>query len=178
MIVRWKKLLNFVCFQAGWFACALGAAGGWPLLGAVVVGALLILQFPLVPAPRKQMFFVLTASLVGWLIDSGLACAGLFTFPDGGMFLGPCPVWMAALWANFATTLHLCLNWLRGRYWLASALGACGGPAAYYGGQRLGAVKLGGNAAVSLLVIAVEWALVTPALVYLSEVRGLDGLKT
>ena len=78
---------------------------------------------------------------------------------------------MAALWANFAGTLHLCLDWLRGRYWLASALGACGGPLAYYGGQRLGAIQLGSNTAISLLVIAVEWALVTPALVYLSEVR-------
>jgi hypothetical protein len=93
------------------------------------------------------------------------------------MLLGLCPLWMAALWANFAGTLHLCLDWLRGRYWLASVLGACGGPLAYYGGQRLGAMQLGSNASISLLVIAVEWALVTPALVYLSEVRGLDGLE-
>jgi hypothetical protein len=60
---------------------------------------------------------------------------------------------------------------------LASVLGACGGPLAYYGGQRLGAMQLGSNAAISALVIAVEWALVTPSLVGLSEVRGLDGLE-
>ena len=51
------------------------------------------------------------------------------------------------------------------------------GQLAYYGGQRLGAMQLGGNTAMSLLVIAVEWALVTPALVCLSEVGSLDGLK-
>jgi hypothetical protein len=72
----------------------------------------------------------------------------------------------------------LCLDWLRGRYWLASALGACGGPVAYYGGQRLGALQLLNNASLSLLIIAVEWAFVTPALVYLSEAGSLDGLKT
>jgi hypothetical protein len=85
---------------------------------------------------------------------------------------------MAALWANFAGTLHLSLDWLRGRYWLASALGACGGPVAYYGGQRLGTLLLGNNAGLSLLVIAVEWAVITPALAYLSEIESLDGLKT
>jgi hypothetical protein len=137
----------------------------------------MILQLPLVPARGKQARFVLVATLSGWLIDSGLTHGGVLSFPAGGMLLGLCPLWMAALWANFAGTLHLCLDWLRGRYWLASVLGACGGPLAYYGGQRLGAMQLGSNAAISLLMIAVEWALVTPALVYLSEVRGLDGLE-
>jgi hypothetical protein len=93
------------------------------------------------------------------------------------MLFGLCPSWMAALWANFAGTLHLCPDRVRGRYWLASILGTCGGPLPYYGGQCLGAMQLGSNAAMSLLVIAVEWALVKPALVYLPEVRGLDGLK-
>jgi len=176
-MVQWKKPLNFGCFQVGWFACALGATLGWPLMGPLVVGVLLILQLPLVPAPGKQTRFVSVAILAGWLIDSGLARAGVLSFPAGGMLFGLCPLWMAALWANFAGTLHLCLDWLRGRYWLASVLGACGGPLAYYGGQRLGAMQLGSNAAISLVVIAVEWALVTPALVYLSEVRGLDGLE-
>lgn len=176
-MVRWKKPLNFGCFQVGWFACALGPTHGWPLMGPLVVGVLLILQLPLVPAPGKQARFVVSATLLGWLIDNGLTHGGVLSFPAGGMLLGLCPLWMAALWANFAGTLHLCLDWLRGRYWLASVLGACGGPLAYYGGQRLGAMQLGSNAAISLLVIAVEWALVTPALVYLSEVRGLDGLE-
>jgi hypothetical protein len=176
-MVRWRTLLNFVCFQAGWFTCAFGAARGYTLLGPLVVVVLLILQLPLVPAPGKQARFVLVATLAGWLIDSGLTRNGVLSFPPGGMLMGLCPLWMAALWANFAGTLHLCLAWLRGRYWLASALGACGGPLAYYGGQRLGAIQLGGNAAISLLVIAVEWAFVTPALVYLSEARNLDGLK-
>ena len=177
-MARWKRLLNFVCFQVGWFTCALGAARGWLLLGPLVVGVLLILQLPLVPAPRKQARFVLAATLLGWLIDSGLARLGIFSFPSGGMLLGLCPVWMAALWANFASTLHLCLGWMRGRYWLTSALGACGGPLAYYGGQRLGAMQFGGNTALSLTLITVEWAIVTPGLVYLSRTRGLDGLQT
>ena len=105
MIGRWKKLLNFVCFQVGWFACALGAASGWPLLGPLVVGVLLVLQLPLVPAPGKQARFVLVAMLAGWLIDSGLDPRRCVFLSGRRHAPGLCPLWMAALWANFAGTL-------------------------------------------------------------------------
>lgn len=177
-MARWKRLLNFVGFEVGWFACALGAAGGQPLAGPLVVGLFFGLQLLLVPAPGRHARFVLVATLAGWLIDSGLGRGGVFSFPEGGFHPWLCPIWMAALWANFAGTLHLCLDWLRGRYALASVLGVVGGPLAYYGGHRLGALQLGGSLAVSLAVIAIEWAVATPALVYLSERPGLDGRRT
>ena len=34
-------VVNFVAFQVGWFACVLGAARGWPLLGPLVALAIL-----------------------------------------------------------------------------------------------------------------------------------------
>ena len=173
---QWKRILNFLCFQAGWFACAFGAAWGQPVVGPIVVGTLLILQLPLVPAPGRQVRFLLLGMALGWLFDSVLMNAGVLSFGRQGTIIGMCPVWMAALWANFAGTLHLCLSWLRGRYGLACALGLCGGPLTYYAGQRLGAIWLGDSLAFSLVVIAIEWALVTPALVYLSEIGPLDGL--
>lgn len=176
-MVRWKRVLNFVSFQVGWFSCALGAASGLPVLGPVVVGVLLCLQFLLVPAPGAYARFVIVATLLGWLVDSALYRVGVFSFPAGVFGLWGCPIWMAALWSNFAGTLHFCLDWLRGRYWLALVLGAIGGPLAYYGGQSLGAIELGGGITISLAVIAIEWSLVTPGLVYLSERHGLDGLR-
>ena len=81
-----KKLLNFTCFQIGWFACAVGATGGRPLLGPLVVGVLLTLQFTQVPSPGRQCRFVLTATLLGWLVDSGLATAGVFSLLVSGWF--------------------------------------------------------------------------------------------
>ena len=176
-MVRWKRLLNFVGFEVGWFACALGAAKGLPFAGPLVVGVFFCLQLLLVPVPGKHARFVLVATLLGWLIDSALYRAGVFSFSEGGFGHWICPIWMAVLWANFAGTLHFCLDWLRGRYWLASVLGAVGGPLAYHGGHRLGAMQLGDSITVSLAVIAVEWVLVTPGLVYLSQIPGLDGLR-
>jgi hypothetical protein len=177
-MAQWQRILNFFCFQAGWFACAFGAAWGQPLVGPMVVGTLLILQLPLVPAPGRQVRFIFLGMVVGWLLDSSLMNAGVLAFGQHGIVVWLCPVWMAALWANFAGTLHLCLGWLRGRYWLACSLGFCGGPLAYYAGQRLGAMRLGDNLAFSLVVIAIEWGFVTPALVRLSEVGPLDGLRS
>jgi len=176
-MVRWKRLLNFVGFEVGWFSCALGAAGGLPVVGPLVVAVLFCLQLLLVPVPGGHARFVIVATLLGWLIDSALYQAGVLSFSEGGVGPWLCPIWMAALWANFAGTLHFCLDWLRGRYWLASVLGAVGGPLAYYGGQRLGAIELGSSITVSLAIIALEWAIATPGLVYLSERHGLDGLR-
>ena len=175
---RRKRLLNFVSFEVGWFSCALGVAGGLPFVGPIVVGVLFCIQRLLVPAPGKYARFVLVATLIGWLIDSVLYRVGTFSFPEGGFGHWLCPIWIAALWANFAGTLHFCLDWLRGRYLLASTLGAVGGPLAYYGGYRLDAMKFGGNTTFSLAVIAIEWALAAPGLVYLSERHSLDGLRT
>jgi hypothetical protein len=175
-MAQWKRILNFFCFQAGWFACAFGSAWGQSVVGPFVVGTLLILQLPLVPAPRRQVRFIFVGAVMGWLLDSALMNAGVLSFGRHGIVLWMCPIWMAALWANLAGTLHLCLSWLRGRYSLACALGFCGGPLAYCAGQRLGAMRLGDDLATSLAVIAIEWGLVTPALVYLSEVGSLDGL--
>lgn len=175
-VAQWKRILNFFCFQAGWFACAFGAGWGHPFVGPMVVGTLLIFQLPLVPAPQRQVRFIFLGMAAGWFLDSALMNTGVLSFEQHGIVFWMCPVWMAALWANFAGTLHLCLSWLRGRYGLSCALGVCGGPLAYYAGQRLGAMRLGDNLAMSLAVIAIEWGLVTPALVHLSQVRSFDGL--
>jgi hypothetical protein len=51
------------------------------------------------------------------------------------------PVWIIAMWAGFATLLHVALRWLLPHRWLAALLGAVGGPLAYYAGMRLGAVN-------------------------------------
>ena len=76
---------------------------------------------------------------------------------------------MIGLWMNFAATLNVSMAWLRGRYLLAAAFGAIGGPLAYYGGAKLGATEalpsLNG-----MLVLAVGWGIMTPLLVWLARI--------
>lgn len=77
------------------------------------------------------------------------------------------PVWMIALWANFATTLNLSLAGLQSRPGLAALLGLVGGPLAYWGGAGLGAMTFVAPLP-ALITLALGWALLTPLLLALA----------
>lgn len=170
----WKRLLNLFAVDIGWTACAVGAAASMPWMGVVTVAALVAMQAPLVAQPRAQLRFIALVTLGGWLLDSGLAAIGVFFFPKNPGPWGLCPLWMAALWANFATAPHLVLHWLRARPRLAALLGFVGGPLAYGAGDRIGAMQLGEPVWMMLGVIAAEWAVVTPLMMGLAQLEYFD----
>lgn len=157
-----KAFLNFAAFQLGWLACVGGAAAGKPWLGPLAVLALVGGQWALQWRQRWMLWLFAAAMLLGYAADSLLATAGALSFPAQTMLGGPSPLWMAALWVNFAATLDASLGWLQGRPLLAAALGAAGGPLAYWGGEKFGAIQIAG--APGLAAVATEWALATPAL--------------
>lgn len=163
------KVANFVAFQIGWFACVLGAARGWPWLGPLYVLAFAVVQCALATrTPKRDAAMLLIAAIMGGVFDGALILLGFLDFPEAAR-VGPLtPVWMIALWCNLVLTLPASMAWLRERYWLSVVFGAVGGPLAYWAGARLGAVDLGDPTLLSLSVIAVEWALAMPALLYLA----------
>jgi len=67
------------------------------------------------------------------------------------------------MWGLFATILNVSLRWLRGRWLIAAIAGGLGGPLAYYGGHRLGALEFGDQSA-ALIALAIGWAVITPIL--------------
>ena len=77
------------------------------------------------------------------------------------------PYWIVSLWGLFATLLNVSLRWMRGRWVSAVFFGAVGGPGAYYGGLRLGALEFGKMPA-GLVALAIGWAVLTPLLLTLS----------
>jgi len=149
--------------QTSWFACVLGAAREALWAGPLCVAALTAVHLRLLSRkPRREALFIAAAAAFGFLLETGLAAAGaLRPVPD--YLPSPlAPLWMAALWANFATLLDHSLSWLRGRAALAATLGALGGPAAYAAGERLGAVTIGGT--YGILMLAAAWAVALPRL--------------
>jgi hypothetical protein len=76
------------------------------------------------------------------------------------------------MWMVFATTLNLSLRWLQGHRLAAIGLGAIGGPLAYWGGARLGAMEFVVPVAATA-ALAIGWAVLTPVLVRLA--RRYDG---
>lgn len=153
-----SNLANLITFQALWFACVLGAAHGQDLLGAVAVAASLPLHLWLVADRRGEMTVIAVAVAVGFAVDSSLVLIGAVEFPRGPVMLLTQPLWMAALWVNFAMTLRHCLRWVVSRPALAVTLGALGGPLAYGVGDHLGALSLAGSPMLSLMAIAPLWA--------------------
>jgi hypothetical protein len=71
------------------------------------------------------------------------------------------------MWLLFAMTLNHSLSWLKGRYVLSFVFGALGGPLAYVAGEKLGAVEITSD--LSLVILAISWAMITPLLMKYSE---------
>jgi hypothetical protein len=164
-----RKIVNVVTFQASWFVAVLGAAHGVPWLGVVVVPIALAVHLALSPDWRPELLLALSAALTGFAVDSGLIAAGLFTPIPYGFPHPFSSLWMVMLWVNLAMTLNVSMAWLRGRYLLASAFGAVGGPLAYYSGAKLGAMTAIPDFQ-ALLGIAIAWAVAMPALCGLAKV--------
>jgi len=165
-------LANVLLFQAGWFACVLGAARGLPWLGLVALTVIVGRHLARAARPARELALVAAAAILGALFETLLVRLALVRFDSGMLFEATAPYWMVALWAIFATTLNVSLRRLRTHLGLAALLGAVGGPLAYHAGAMLGAIEF--TAAVPALVaIACGWAILTPVL--FGAARHLDG---
>jgi len=165
--------LNVAVFQAGWFACVLGAAHGLPWIGIALTSAAVAWHAWRAPSPARELELVAIVVLIGAIWDSALVAAGWIAFAPEAFAERLAPYWILALWALFATTLNVSLRWLRNRPVLAALLGALSGPLAYWAGARLGALELRQTAAIAAL--AFGWAAILPGLLGLAE--RLDGMR-
>jgi hypothetical protein len=159
---------NVLAFQIGWFACVLGGAHDLPWVGTGI--ALVIVAWHLTRAarPKQELLLVLSAAAIGALFDTLLVWLGWFTYSSGTLIAGTAPHWMVALWMLFATTLNLSLAWLKRRLFVAALFGAIGGPLAYLGGEKLGALNFASPTA-GLIALAIGWALLTPLLAMIAQ---------
>lgn len=161
------KVVNFLLFDAAWFACVLGAARGWPWLGPLALLGVVTVALVLSDNRGGEIKLLASAAALGFLFDTGMTAAGFFyPLPH---FLPPpfSPPWLIAMWLNLAATLNYSMAWLKKRYLLAAAFGAAGGPLAYYSGAELGAVVTPPGFG-DLLALAAGWGAVTPLLVWLA----------
>jgi len=163
-----RKLLNIILFQAAWFAAVLGAARGNEWYGPLAVALVLSVHFVLIDDRRGELTLMLVAGTLGFCFDTALSAAGIVT-PRGHILTYPLSQpWMVSLWLNFAATLNVSLEWLKGRYLLAAIFGAVGGAGSYYGGARLGAT-LALPDVNGIILLAVGWGIMTPFLVWLAK---------
>lgn len=158
---------NVVLFQIGWFSCVLSAAAHQPCIGLLVTMGIVAIHMLRAPMPMMELKLVFLTLAIGLVFDSFLVWQGWLTYSSGILLPNTAPYWIVAMWGLFATLLNVSLRWMRGRWLTAALLGALGGPTAYYGGLRLGALEFG-NMTAGLMALAVGWAVLTPLLLALS----------
>lgn len=168
-----RLIANLVGFQAGWFACVLGAAAGMPWLGPLVAAPILLWHLRTAARPAAEAGFLALAAILGFALDSALVQAGRLRFEVGLFGADLAPYWMVTLWVLFASTMNVSLRWLKTRLLVAAALGAVGGPLAYWAGARLGAAQLLEPLWLSLGAVGLGYATATPLLILAA--RRLDG---
>ena len=167
-------VINFILFQIGWFACVVGAAKQMPWLGVIVVAAIVAWHLSQAILPRLEVYLILITLIIGAIYDQTMLQNNLLTYQAHGWSNNLTPAWILALWVEFATILNVSLRWMKKCWFIAILFGAIGGPLAYVGAARLGAVQLD-NLPLSYVALSVGWAIITPLLLKLSE--RLDGFK-
>jgi hypothetical protein len=170
-----NRFANFLMFYVGWIACVAGAGRGALWAGPATAAVLLLGHLALAPNRVREGVLVLIVGVFGFAVDTLQASVGLYAFSGTSTLAWLCPPWMTALWMLFAATLNGSMGWLAGRYRLAAVLGGLLGPLSYLAGERLGAITLSSNAFVGLGGIAIVWALVMPALLWIREVLSGAG---
>jgi hypothetical protein len=164
-----RMLVNIIGFNAGWFACVLGAASGHHWIGPAAVAILLLIHLRLNRPRRAEAALAAIAGAAGFVVDTLLIATGVF---DPVRFILPAPLstfWLVTMWINFGMLLNVSLKRLQGMPLVAAALGLLGGPSAYYGGYKLGAVTFDEPLWIRLAVLAAAWAAVTPLLLLIAR---------
>ncbi len=156
-----RSTTNFLLYNIGWFACVFFAAEGQSWVGVTTV--ILVAFAHLLSAPRwfPEAMVLAAVGLLGFFWESLLVWTSVLSYPTAPGLAGFAPVWIVALWINFATTLNVSLAWIRSRWWVAALFGAVGGPLAFVAGEKLGAVSFP-DTGTSLAVLAGGWAVLLP----------------
>lgn len=171
-------LMNYSLFQAGWFACVLGAAAGWPWPAAVAGLILALVHLTLVRRPGQEAMLLAFSLALGLAVDAFHIHTGVLIFTGGTIHPALPPGWILVLWILVATILHFSLSWLNNRYFMGALLGAVSGALAYWAGVRLGAATFGADLIPSLLQIGLSWAMVMPLLLFIAKRTAAGGRAT
>ena len=165
--MKHTHLINYALYQAGWFACVLGAASHRRWTGFLIAVILIGMHLTLSLERSLEARLVVFVTAVGAVVEIVQIAAGTYRFTSGTVNDALPPPWLLAMWAQLATTLRFSLRLVITRPMSAALFGAAGGPIAFLAGERLGAVTLLPPLAQGLLRLSISWAI---ALVVFSAV--------
>ena len=154
-----NRAVEFVAYQLAWFAAVIGAGAGLGWAGVAAAAPLAAWQVASAVRPARTAALGAAGLACGIVVDGGLAAFDVIRHASQPPGWTTAPPWILALWIVFAMSLHRSLDMLRGRAWIAGALGFVGGPAAYLAAARgWGAVEFIAPTPVALAWLAAAWA--------------------
>ena len=156
-----QKIVNFVLFQVGWFACILGGASGHVAVSVLFSLALVAISVWQTPFKKNLLELFIKIGLYGLVGDTLLLQLGLLQFTSPVPFTFLSPIWMLSLWILFASTLNQSMAWLSGKPLMGALLGAIFGPLSYIAGVEMGAANWG-NRLQAIVLIGFIWAIGMP----------------
>jgi hypothetical protein len=176
-------VINFVAYQAVWFAVVASAAHERATLGMAAAALFAVVQLALSSRRLSDARLMAAAIFLGVVIDGTFGFLGWLRYasPEPAFPRHGAPLWILCLWAAFALTLTRSLAWLMRQPWLAAFLGALGGPLAYASAARgFAAVELAPPAARALGGLALGWGAALAVLAYVTrrDVAGNEAAPT
>ena len=163
-------LANAIAFQIVWMCSVGGAARGWWWAGPLALIGFVLWQLPRSPFRHADVRLMAVAAVVGFLVDSVWVQAQWLQFTAPAPSTQVAPIWIVTMWMGFALTLNHSLSAFKRRLALAALFGLLGGPLAYWiASTTWEAVTLPADAGLALLAIGVAWAVLTPAMLELSN---------
>jgi hypothetical protein len=161
-------ITNLLLFKLVWALSLAGVVLGYAWLGLTALLAFSAWHAYASPSVKADFFVVGVAVLIGLVLDTLYVQNGLIEYNGQLLWSGAAPLWILALWANFALTMNGCLTWLRERKLLAAGLALVCGPLSYYGGIALGTATITGDSSILFASIGLAWAIAVPFLLWLS----------
>lgn len=162
-IAPMRNLWNFAMFQAGWFACVLGAAERIWWIGPVATAAILALHLRIAKDRPREWLFLLATLPLGFVVDNLQVALGAI---ESRSTLAPAlaPLWLLPLWPLFGSVFGESMRWMLGRPWLGAAFGAIGAPLSYLAGAKTGALRIAEDPWRFAVVVGLLWAGAMPLL--------------
>tara|TARA_R110002124_G_scaffold116513_1_gene273064 strand:- start:1978 stop:2559 length:582 start_codon:yes stop_codon:yes gene_type:complete len=161
--------INLTGFQLIWWLSVLLGNSAVP-----VVLLLLVLHLTFHRQPLLEARVLLVCAILGFTVDALLTLGGVFIFNQGSSLP---PVWLVLLWLGFAATLRQCLRFFSRRHLLSAVVGSVAGTLTYWAAINLGAADFGFDVVPSLMLLAVVWMGLFPALMSLADRLGGDRVQ-
>lgn len=163
------RILSMAFFYFGWILC-LHQSQTRPYDGPIVVALMFGFQLYFTKNRLPDIVLVLTAMLMGTIVDSLYAAFGLIEYKSPYPFCPwIAPLWVAAVWVLYAMCLNHSLLWLRKWWWISPPLGAGGAFFSYLAGVKLGSAVLLQSPLLVYGIISAVWAVVTPLSLFYTE---------